>query len=328
MSRSFSRFVRTGAATALALVLASAIAPVARAGADQIVVLSSNDLKGKFKPCGCHVPKGGLSRIASFRDSVAVQYGRPLVVENGGWFPETPDDQDVALFTMDTFHRMDIDGVGVSERDLSYGPSFLVVNAKRTRLPVTSANVIDRATGKPLLPPYLMRTLGKAKIGIFSLTAQGQDLGLAKDSVTISDPTEAAKATVAELKKQGATIIVLLTQLGNVASEDLVSEVDGIDLAVFGRDIPTLNKGRLIKNTVTSLSGDQGQYVGRTLITLDATGHAATLDNESYILSPVVGEDTQILALQNAFDEAHNLLMQRRSHAKGDADSLKTTASK
>ena len=37
----------------------------------------------------------------------------------------------------------------------------------------------------------------------------------------------AAQRTVAELRKKGATVVVLLSQLGKVESEDLVTAVDG-----------------------------------------------------------------------------------------------------
>ena len=56
---------------------------------DKLLILSTTDVKGKTGPCGCHVPKGGLSRRAFYIDSLKSSYGQVLVVDNGGFFPRT-----------------------------------------------------------------------------------------------------------------------------------------------------------------------------------------------------------------------------------------------
>src|SRR5438093_12410529 len=42
---------------------------------DKLVILSTTDVKGTTSPCGCHIPKGGLSRRAGLADSIRAQYG-------------------------------------------------------------------------------------------------------------------------------------------------------------------------------------------------------------------------------------------------------------
>jgi hypothetical protein len=131
-------------------------------------------------------------------------------------------------------------------------------------------------------------------------------MGTARDSVTVEDPTVAAKRTVDELKKKGATVIVLLSELGKVESEDLVTAVDGIDFVNVGRNTPLLQKGRLIKNTVACYGGEQGQYIGRTLITLDASRKMASGENDTFILGPEVGEKPEVLTLVKSFEDSFN----------------------
>ena len=89
-------------------------------------------------------------------------------------------------------------------------------------------------------------------------------------------------------------MIVLLSQLGKVESEDLVTAVDGIDAVIVGRNTPLLQKGRLIKTTVARYGGEQGQYIGaRCRRWTGQEGRPG--DNETFILGPEVGEKPEML---------------------------------
>jgi len=89
----------------------------------------------------------------------------------------------------------------------------------------------------------VIKKVGTVTTGIFGLTSEKVDLGSSRDSLVVEDPTTAAKRTVDELHKKGATVIVLLSELGKVESEDLVTAVDGIDVVICGRNVPLLQKG-------------------------------------------------------------------------------------
>jgi 2',3'-cyclic-nucleotide 2'-phosphodiesterase (5'-nucleotidase family) len=152
-----------------------------------------------------------------------VSYGQVLVVDNGGFFPITDLHEDVALFLMDAMVLLNTDAVGLGERDMRYGLSFLTENAKAKKVPMVNSNVTFKDSGKPVFPNTIVKTVGTAKVGIFSLLTDKGNYGRAADSIAVEDPVAAATRTVKELKAQGATVIVLLSQLGKVESEDLVA---------------------------------------------------------------------------------------------------------
>ncbi len=229
-----------------------------------------------------------------------------LLVDAGGFFPEGATEYDVAWFMMDAMKLLGTDGVGVGERDLKYGLAWLKGQQKRTGLPIVSANLLDKKTGRPVFAPFVIKRVGTAKVGIFGLISDKVDLGPARDSLTAQDPMVAAKKAIADMHKAGATVIVLLSQLGKVESEDLVTAVDGVDVVIAGRNVPLIQKGRLIKNTVVAYGGEQGQYVGRTIITLGPGGKATAGDDDMFILSPEVGEKPEVLALVKSFEDAYN----------------------
>ena len=229
-------------------------------------------------------------------------------MDAGGFFPEydQPEYQDVANFLMDGMKLLGTDAVGAGEKELRYGYSFLKANVQRSGLPVVCSNLLLKATGKPALTPYIIKKVGTVRVGIFGLMSDKVAYGPSADSLKVEEPTAAARRTIAEMRKKGATITVLLSQLGKVDSEDLVTAVPGIDVLIVGHASSLLMKGRMIKNTVAAYGGEKGQHLGRTIVTLDPKRAQATADNDMFMLGPEVGERAEIASLVKAFDDGFN----------------------
>lgn len=255
-------------------------------------------------------------------DSLKTQYSQVLLVDDGGFFPEQDDYEDAAWFLMDAMKVLGVDAVGVSEKELRYGRSFLVANYNRTHLPLVCANLFDRDTKKTLVAPYVIKKVGTVTVGIFGLTSDKIDLGSSRDSLMVEDPTIACKRAVDELRKKGATVVVLLSQLGKVESEDLVTAVDGVDVVICGRNMPMLQKGRMVKNTVACYGGEQGQYVGRTKVVLDAQRKMKSGDNEMFILGPEIAEKPEVLTLVKSFEDSFNDKLRKKEKEKAAAAEL------
>jgi len=232
-------------------------------------------------------------------------------VDGGGFFPEDDLHQDVAWFLMDVMKVLGTDAVGMSEKELRFGVGYLKAQLKRTQLPMVCANLYEKKTSKLLLAPYVLKQVGTVKVGIFGLMSNVLDLGPSRDSLRVEEPSVAAKRMVAELRKKGATVVVLLSQLGKIEGEDLVTAVDRIDVVILGHSVPLLQKGRLIKATVACYGGEQGQYVGRTLLTLDARRKMVTGENEAFILGPDIPDKKEMAALVRGFNDSFNEKLQK-----------------
>jgi hypothetical protein len=228
------------------------------------------------------------------------------VVDNGEFFPENDAQSDYAWFLMDMMKTIGTDAVGVGSKDLRFGAQFLTHHVKRSKLDVISTNVYARATKKPLLSPWVVKKVGNAKVGIFSVMSDKVDLGPARDSLYVEEPTGAAQKAVKALRAQGATVVVALSQLGKVESEDLAAAVEGIDVVIAGHNVPLVEKGRQVKSAMICYGGEQGQNVGRTIVTLDAKGHAASAENQVFVLLPAVGEVPEIAKLVKDFEDSFN----------------------
>ena len=240
-----------------------------------------------------------------------MSYGQVILVDNGGFFPQDDMHQDAAWFLMDAMRVLNVDAVGLSERELRFSAAYLRAQLKRTQLPMLCANLYDKKTNRPFVQPYLVKQVGTVKVGLFGLMSASVDLGPSKDSLRVEDPVAAAKRTIAEMRKKGATVVVLLSQLGKVESEDLVTAVDGVDVGIIGHNVPLLQKGRMVKNTVVCYGGEQGQYVGRTVVTLDPQKHMKNGDNETFILGPEIPDKKDIATLVKGFEDSFNEKLRR-----------------
>jgi 2',3'-cyclic-nucleotide 2'-phosphodiesterase (5'-nucleotidase family) len=290
--------------------------PAAGPAAGRLVILSTTDVKGKSSPCGCHTPKGGLARRAAFADSLRVLDPNLLIVDSGGFFPVEADYEPAAAFMLESMKALGVDAAGLGESDLRFGRGFLLAGLARTGLPVTCANLLDARTRRPIVAPYLLRQVGRAKVGLFGLIAPAGDLGPSKDSLTVSDPLGTAQRTVAALKANGATVIVLLSELGKIESEDVANAIQGIDVVIAGRKVPLIQVGRRIHDTLLLYGGEQSQYIGRTLLSLDAAGRRTSGEAELFMLGPDVGEKPSVLASVKRFEDDFNDELRRRERER------------
>ena len=318
------RLLRAARTTVTFLVALAALgaAPTPVRDAEHLIVLSTTDVKGKTSPCGCHTPKGGLARRAAFVDSVRAEHGQVLLVDAGGFFPETESQRDAGPFLMSTMRTIGTAAANVGDKELRFGYAWLRAAQKESGLPLVSANLWDTRTGKPAFAPWMIVPSGRVKVGVFGLMSAQADLGPGRDSLRVEDPENAAARTVAELRRKGATVIVLLSQLGKVESEDLVTAVEGIDVVITGRNVPMLQRGRTIKNTVACYGGEQGWYVGLTKLTLDAGARMVSGENDMIMLGPEVEGQPRMLEVVRAFEDALNERLRRIEKERAAAASL------
>ncbi len=240
-------------------------------------------------------------------DSTRIKYGDAVVVDAGDWAPDTgkPQEEPKLAFLLDMANLIGYDALGVGERELGFGVETFKALAAKSKTPILSSNLIDKKTGKPVFKTSTIVKKGGLKIGIFALLGPKIDLpGNAGELVTIDDPIATAQAMVAKLRKD-VDVVVCLAHLGRVEGEDLAAQVPGMDVVILAHHPGFVAQGRRVNNTVTVASGEQGQNVGLTLLTMDGR-KVADLSSETRILLPEVGERADVAALQKKFEDKLN----------------------
>ena len=85
-------------------------------------------------------------------DSIKSSYGQVVLVDNGGFFPESDPQMDAAWFLMDAMKMLNTAAVGTSERELRWGLAYLKSIVNQKNLPMVSSNLLEASTRRSLTP--------------------------------------------------------------------------------------------------------------------------------------------------------------------------------
>ncbi len=179
---------------------------------------------------------GGAAKLAAIVDTLRAQNPHFAFVSSGDLIGASPlisaafDDEP----TIDVMNAagLDFNAVGNHEFDGGLGhlrrlqaggcpsagcKSGTAFNGARFGL--LAANVIVQSTGKPLFPPYGIKTFGGVKVAFIGVTLKGTpEISSARNvaGLEFRDEAEVVNALVPELKRQGIEAIVVLIHQGGI----------------------------------------------------------------------------------------------------------------
>jgi hypothetical protein len=117
--------------------------------------------------------------------------------------------------------------------------------------------------------------LGGYRVGIFGVMtpAESRWMGPARDSVEVTDPIEAARRTVEELrKKEHCRMIIALSHQGLEGTRKLAAAVPGIDLLVVGHGGTPLETPERLGEAFMVYSGSLGASLGDMVYNIGPDG--------------------------------------------------------
>ncbi len=170
---------------------------------------------------------------------------------------------------------MGYDALATGNHDFDYGRERLLELADRYRLRFLSANVVSDEGY--ILPPYLIRSWGDLRVGIFGLATPETRTSTNPVNVaglTIRDPIEASRKMVRRLKNERVDLIVALTHMGseaycNPSSLTIAEQVPGIDVILDGHSHSTLATRVKRSDSSEALVASTGAFfenVGKVMI--------------------------------------------------------------
>jgi len=242
------------------------------------------EVRGQIGPCGCTTdPLGDLSRTAQLV-AQARAAGPVLFVDAGSLlYAHAPTPPQLAVqeelkadLLAQTYQKTLLaDAVGLGPSDLPGGAASLD-HLRLARL-VTNAPVTGGAGSAAGLGPAKLIDIGGAKAGLFGVIVPGAVAG-----VSLSDPVAAGKQAVAQLRGQGAQVVIALVQAE--AKKDavkLVRDIGGIDLAIAGLGLAapeperTESEPQKVGDGWLVVPANRGQIVARFDVTLRGPGPLA-----------------------------------------------------
>ncbi len=226
-----------------------------------------NDLRGKTV--------GGLDRLAAQIRKLRGQLktGNVLLLDAG----DTIGDTMIAAETegravIETMNAMRYDAMVVGNHEPDFTASKLLERIKEANFPVLAANISDKKDNKLFTKPYIIKTVGGTRVGIFGLAYPNTPLTSAKknvDNLIFRDSVETAREYVPRLRKEGAEIVVALTHLGLNGDKRLAEEVAGIDVIVGGHSHNRMTEALRVRETLIVQAGAHGSDLGRLDLTVE-----------------------------------------------------------
>jgi len=301
-----------------------------------LTILHTNDTHGHLLPfsypdsaagsselqgLGVHRNIGGIARRATLVKRIREELRRKgtlvWLVDAGDYCDGTPfsseyrGEADVAAMNALGY---DLGTIGNHEFNNSADQLRKLISMSKYQL--VCANATDRATGKHLMAPYVIRNVDGVSVGIFGLTSRsGGTYQAGREGIDVGEEIAAAQQVVQELRAK-ADIVVLISHAGKEIDFRLGRDLTGIDIIVGGHShtrmayaelIPRSDDLRVsdVNGTVIVQAHQWGGELGRLdlLFTKDDKGVWRVNRYRSRLI-PVtaeIPEDTDVAALVDKY---------------------------
>ncbi|MDP2941039.1 MAG: hypothetical protein Q8N85_02130, partial [Candidatus Omnitrophota bacterium] len=271
---------------------------ISAVSAEELVILYTGNTHGMIYHCNCPIePDGGAARRATLVKELRGKYPNLLLLDSGNFFAggmydnysqNTQLDKTRSLINLQAMGLMKYDAVALGEEEFNFGGDFLQEGLSASGLTFLSSNF-----KQDKVLPSMIKEIAGVKFGIIGLTgplARQKAAGL-----EFGEPKAALAAQVAELKKRGAEIILLLTSMMEDDALDLLNNVQGVDILIMGRGQHNAGPAQKVPSGAIVLRPSwQGRKLGK--ITLALKDKKITdYKSEEIRLSDSIAGDKEIL---------------------------------
>lgn len=204
-----------------------------------VTLVAVTDWQAKLKPCGCtlDLQRGGVERLAYWLGQTRAQDDSVLVVHAGSLIQDdephnSPATQAQFALRLDAFAKalgqMQVSAVALSRWDLAAGgeaaiKAYAALQAS-LRAPILALTAVP---GLQVQKTHLQRSNSGVQVGLVAV----DPLDAADDAARAS----LVSAQVAELRQQGAQVVVALANTGLRGARKLARQVKGLDVIVVGQ---------------------------------------------------------------------------------------------
>ena len=316
--------VRVGAALAILQMSSGVDAGAAAADATStLTILFTNDLKGHLHPSPYFdETRGGMARLVRLLRDLD-PHNEALILDGGDALGPDPMAQfDGGRLFAGLMDRAGYDAMIPGNHGLNYGIDTLRVRQQEVSFPFVGANLVDAASGEPLLTPSVIVEKAGVRVlitGLLPVETRRVINPVTTADMELTDPeTALSHLLTAHQRGRDFDYAVALTHMRPLEALQLAQTVGGIDLYIAG-DNPTteveggaIELARLVSGARVVSSPHAGAFVGRVDIEFTAgpVGGERGLAVESVrsSLIPVSGslpEDPDVQRLIEAQEAAY-----------------------
>lgn len=213
---------------------------------------------------------GGAAMLMTALQEARVQAKNSFTIVSGDFLsPSLVSEFTKGSHMIKLFNAMHVDMVALGNHEFDFGISILRKRMCESKFAWINSNILE-SNKKPFAGtlPTLIKEVEGLKIGFAGiLTPRTGKLSKNVDALNFIAPLKAAREAVAQLKVNGADLVVLITHLNIKDDRMLAKKVKGIDLILGGHDhipITYYENGVLIQK-----SGTDGGFLGMVNLNVD-----------------------------------------------------------
>ncbi len=223
----------------------------------------------------CYV--GGTANLLGLINKFKSEFKDVLVLNGGDDFQGTP----ISSITkgksqIELMNIISPDAMVLGNHEFDYGRDALEEALKIANFDVLSANLWDKRKEKTFGKPYIVKKVGKAKIGIIGLTTPELfKLSLRENlkDIELLDIDKVLKQHIYELKtREKVDLIIALTHLGVKDDSVLATKFPEIKVIVGGHSHTALFSPKVVNGVIICQAGSRGEYLGQLELTIDLDG--------------------------------------------------------
>src|SRR2546430_9679733 len=183
VKKSFAFVLPTGLALALALIVSTNAGSALNPTRATVTILSTTDLHGHILPVDYYTNKpdnSGLAKVATLVKQARKESPNLLLVDSGDTIQGTPleyyhnrknnQPPDPMMLSMNALHY---DSMTVGNHEYNFGLTVLEKARSEARFPWLSANTYDKGAARTHYKPYIVKEVGRVRIGVLGMTTPG-----------------------------------------------------------------------------------------------------------------------------------------------------------
>lgn len=261
-----------------------------------LTVCFVSDTRGRLVPCGCFSGQyGGLTRLKTALDETPG--ANPVRLDVGDAIGGAEDFNVIEYkYMLRAYAAMGFEALNMGEREAELPADQLRRLAKESPVTMISANLLDAATGQPLLQPWKIIERGKLKIALLGV----MDSRIAPENLGAGLAVEKIDVTLGKLLpalRSQADVIVLAAFTDEATLGRLAQDYYELNIILGGKVSQPSQKLEKNNRSLVLYTGNEGRALGVLRARISGKEKVAPVDHEIRLLEEAVAEDEGIRTL-------------------------------
>ncbi|KZK84976.1 Trifunctional nucleotide phosphoesterase protein YfkN precursor [Pseudovibrio sp. Ad13] len=266
-------------------------------GTPEAYALTSEDFVSLARSYG---KMGGLDRVSTIVKSIRAERPDALFLDGGDtWHGSMTALRTEGQDMVNLMNALKPDAM-TSHWEFTYGIDRVNEIVEELPFPFLGANIFDNEWDEPAFEPYKIFERGGAKIAVIGQAFPYMPIanpGWMFPNLSFGIREARIQEMVAEVKQEGADVVVLLSHNGFDVDRKVAQQVSGIDVILSGHTHDAVPEPVKVGETMIIASGSNGKFVSRLDLDVDKNG----IKDFTYKLIPVfadvIAPDPEMAAL-------------------------------